>query len=211
MTTDAARGDEPNSAYFLEKEAVQTQFRAASYEIWLGLISLLAIRRDDADIANQMASATVKVLSDLARMRCRPDGRPLEASEVLKTLYFDANASGKSPLQVVEQVVVRSHTARPRTERTLAEITGLIEAFLRCFANDYERAELTWVDELYGMARVGGPAVSWTLDVLQSDSEDPNATVLLRIPVSALAAAFLKPGDKLILEPRLNGLWIGRA
>ena len=211
MTGDAPRGDEPNSAYLLERGEVQHQFQTASYEIWIGLISLLAIRRDDADIANQLASATVRALSDLARMRCRPDGRPLQASAVFEALYRDATATGKSPLQVVEQVVVRSDAGKPRSERSLAEITDLIEAFLRCFANDYERGELTWVDELYGMARVGGPAVSWTLDVLQSDSEDPNATVLLRIPVSALAAAFLKPGDKLILEPRLNGLWIGRA
>jgi hypothetical protein len=211
MTTDAPRGDEPNSAYFLEKEAVRTQFQAASYEIWLGLIRLLAMRQANADIATQTASSTVNVLSDLSRMRCRPDGRPLEASAVLEALYFDAIATGKSPLQVVEQVVVEGHAGEQRSDRSLTEITSLVEAFLQFFTNDYERGELTWVDELYGMYRVGGSDVSWVLDVPHSGSSDADGTILLRIPAAALTAAFLWPGDKLILDPRLNGLWIGRA
>jgi hypothetical protein len=211
MTQDASGEDAARRAYLREVEEVRREFRVASYEVWIGLASLLARRWDSPALARRIASGRVQVLSDLSRLRCLPDGRPLPASEVLDCLHEDVTRDGKTPAGVVERKVVRDLAGEPRSTRTPAEVTALIEAFLRCYAADYERGELTWVDELYALAVSGEPAATWTLEVPPTYSQGEDTTVTLRIPLAALEAAGLLVGDQLILEPRSGGLWIGRG
>jgi hypothetical protein len=113
--------------------------------------------------------------------------------------------------QTVERYLIRDLAGEARSERTSAEVATLIEAFLHCFAADCERGELIWVNELHAMVRETGPRESWTLDVPPASASGDAATVLLRIPTAALEAACLRPGDQVIVEPRLQGLWISRA
>jgi hypothetical protein len=157
------------------------------------------------------ASRRVQDLSDLAKLRCLPDGRPLQAAAVFEALHADITSHGKTPDTVVEKHLVRGLAGEPRSARTAAEITATIEAFLRCYAADYERGELTWVDELYAMAVPGDLVTTWRLAVPPTHAAGEDAAVTLRIPVAALKAAGLLTGDPLILEPRWDGLWIGRG
>jgi hypothetical protein len=210
MTGDGS--DWPTERVFVRpEEDVRREFSAASYEVWLGLISLLGRRWEAAADGHIVAGSTLRCLSDLARLRCRPDGRPLPAGTVFECLVEDVSRDGKTPLGVVESRIVRGFAGSALSGRTPAEITGLIEAFLRCYAADYERGELTWVDELYGMVRSGGPAASWTVELPKRLLEGDDATVVLHIPAAALEAACLRAGDQLLIEPRAGGLWLGRA
>ncbi|MCB4825419.1 hypothetical protein [Roseicella aerolata] len=210
MTHDGSGRDEHHAAYFLDKAEVRREFRGASCKIWIDLIHLLAQRWPDVALARRITSETVTVLSDLANLRCLPDGHPLAARVVLDRLYAEVTRDGETPGKMVEQIVVRSLAGKPRSGRSTAEITALIETFLQCYATDYERGELTWVDELYSMAVAGDAATSWTVEV-PDGAWSKEGTIVLRIPVAALEAAYLRKGDRLILEPRPNGLWLGRG
>jgi hypothetical protein len=211
MTYDASGGDESSRAYLRKEEKVRLEFQAASFEIWSGLARLLAQRWDNEVLARQIASDQVRVLTDLAKLRCLPDGRPLGAAIVLDDLHAATRVGGTTPAELVEQHIIRGLVGKARTARTPAEITALVEAFLHCYAADYERGELTWVDELYAMAVPGDPAATWRLEVPPTHATSGDATVMLRIPLAALEAAGLLTGDQLILEPRSGGLWIGRG
>jgi hypothetical protein len=211
MTRGDSGGDGAGHAYLREEEQVRGEFQAASYGIWLALASLLGRRWNDPVIARRIAADQVRSLSDLAKLRCLPDGRPLPASAVLDDLHEHVTDFGKTPETVVERHLVRNLVGEPRSARTATEITALIEAFLRCYAADYERGELTWVDELYSMVVPGDPVASWKLEVPPTHAAGEDATVMLRIPIATLEAAGLLTGDQLILEPRSGGLWIGRG
>lgn len=204
-------GTGDDRAYFRSEEQVRTEFKVASYGIWIALAGLVGTRWDDEVLVRMTASHLVRDLGDLAKLRCLPEGRPASAAHVLEDLHTDVLTDGKAPATVVERQLVRGRAGTARNQRTPAEVTDLIEAFLQCYAADYERGELTWVDELYALAAPGAPAASWRLEVPQTYQTDEDASVVLRIPVAALEAAGLMPGDPLILEPRANGLWIGRG
>jgi hypothetical protein len=211
MRYDTSDDDESRRAYLRKEQKVRLEFQAASYEIWSGLSHFLARRWSDEILARQVASDQVRVLSDLAKLCCLPDGRPLRASDVLDDLHTATREGETTPTELVEQHVIRGLVGKPRSARTPDEITALIEAFLQCYATDYERGELTWVDKLYAMAVSGDPAATWRLEVPPTHAAGEDETVMLRIPVAALKAAGLLTGDQLILEPRLDGLWIGRG
>ena len=117
--------------YLRDETAVRGEFEVASYEVWIGLASLLGLRWDGGLAGHQVASNLVRSLSDLAKLRCLPDARPLPASVVFECLLRDVSQDGKTPLSLVERYVVRNLAGEPRSDRTPVEITGLIEAFRR--------------------------------------------------------------------------------
>ncbi|MBL6081190.1 hypothetical protein JMJ56_24630 [Belnapia sp. T18] len=209
MTHDPLGGEATGRAHLLEEEQVRGEFNAAGHSIWIGLAGLLGRRWDSQALAHRAASRIVGELSDLAKLRCLPDARPIPASSVLDELYERVSRYGRTPRTVVESHLVRRLAGEPRNLRTTAEVTELIEALLRRYAADYERGELTWVDELYAMATPGNPVMTWRLEVPPAHAAGEDAMVTLRVPVAALEAAGLSTGDQLILEPRWDGLWIG--
>jgi hypothetical protein len=206
MTND----DGADDVFFLEEKKVRLEFEFTGTRIWIGLVMLLGLRRDSPSHGHVEASRLVRLLSDLAKLRCRPDGRPLPAATALECLLRHISWSGESLERIVASYLLRDLAGRPRSKRTPAEVATMAEAFLRCFTAGCERGELTWVDELYAMVKEDGPTANWTLEVPAGPLEQ-GATVVLRIPVAALEAADLQHGDRLILEPRPGGLWIGRA
>jgi hypothetical protein len=211
MTQDASDGGDAGRVFLLDEEEVRREFGTASYGVWINLAAILGRRWETPASGHLIAGDRVRRLSDLAKLRCLPDGRPLSASAVFECLLRDVSRDGNTPSSVVERYVVRDLAGKPRSDRTPAEITGLIEAFLRCFAADYERGELAWVDELYAMVRSGGPVAHWTLELPRVLPPGEDAVVTLTLPFAALEAAGLQAGDRLVIEPRSQGLWIGRA
>ena len=209
MTQDAVGGEAAGGPYLQEEDEVRREFQVASFSIWIGLTGLLGRHRDSQVLAHRAASRMVGDLIDLAKLRCLPDARPISASAVLTALYERVSQRGRTPETVVESHLVRGLAGEPRSSRTPAEVTGLIEAFLRRYAADYERGEMTWVDDLYAMAAPGSPAMTWRIDVPPTPTIAEDAAITLRIPVAALHAAGLQTGGHLILEPRADGLWIG--
>ncbi|WP_158292356.1 AbrB/MazE/SpoVT family DNA-binding domain-containing protein [Paracraurococcus ruber] len=210
MSNDGS-GEGGARAYLRTEVEVRREFEAASYAIWIGLARLLGRRVDQISLAHAHVSSKVRELSDLARLRCLPDGLPLPAAAVLDALNRDVMQNGKTPERVVERIVVRELVGEPRTSRTPKEITALIHAFLRCYAADYERGEVTWIDELYTMVVPDAPRMSWVLDIPFVGRKEGDETVTVQIPAAALKAAGLHTGDRLILEPRSDGLWLGKA
>jgi GNAT superfamily N-acetyltransferase len=197
--------------FLRDEETVRLDFQAASHAVWLEFAALLGLQWESANLGHLAAGRLVQRLGDLAKLRCLPDGRPLPASAAFECLLSEPSRYGKSPLSVVERCVVRDLAGQRRSERSPAEIVALIEAFLRCFAADYERGELAWVDELYAMVRSGGPDAHWTIDLPRLLPAGEDAVVTLNIPRAALEAAGLQAGDRLVVEPRSRGLWIGHA
>jgi hypothetical protein len=61
------------------------------------------------------------------------------------------------------------------------------------------------------MVRSGGPGAHWTLELPRVLPSGEDAVATLSIPRAALEAAGLQAGDRLIIEARSQGLWIGRA
>jgi hypothetical protein len=203
--------DDADRAFLRDEEAVRLELQAASQAVWLDLATLLGQQWESARLGHLAAGRLVQRLGDLAKLRCLPDGRPLPASAAFECLVADLSRHGKSPLSVVERCVMRGLAGERRTDRSPAEITGLIEAFLRCFAALIVGGEAVWVDELYAMVRSGGPDAHWTLDLPRLLPAGEDAVVTLSIPRAALDAAGLQAGDRLIVEPRSQGLWIGQA
>ncbi len=199
----------PDRVFLRDEGDVRRKFRVAASPLWINLVRLLGERWETPELGHRWAGMVLRSLSDLARLRCRPDGRPLPAGAVFRALTADITGLGETPLQVVEDCIARGLNGAALTDRTPAEVTGLIEAFLRCYAADYERGELTWVDELYATVRSGGPEASWTLEL--PDAMPGDGTVVLRIPAAALEAGGIWAGDRLLVEPRGGGLWLARA
>ena len=211
MRQDASGGDGSGRAYLREEQQVRTEFRAASNRIWISLVELLGTRWDDQDVAHRVASRMVRDLSDLAKLRCLPDGRPVPSAFVLDDLYTSVFSYGRTCETFVERYLVRHLAGEPRSPRTSTEVTALIEAFLRRYAANYEHGELTWVDELHAMVMPDIEAATWTLEIPLMPAAGGDAAIMLRIPVAALEVAGLLTGDQLILEPRSGGLWIERG
>jgi hypothetical protein len=197
--------------FLRDEEAVRLAFRATSHAVWLELAALLGLQWESTTLSHLAAGRLVHRLGNLAKLRCLPDGRPLTASATFECLLADVSRDGENSLSVVERWVARDLAGQRRTGRSPAEIVALTEAFLRCFAADCERGELAWVDELYAMVRSGGPEVHWKLDLPRLLPAGDDAVVTLSIPRAALEAAGLRAGDRMVVEPRSAGLWIGRA
>src|SRR4051794_30018167 len=100
MTSNAFGDDESSRAHLRKEEKVRLEFQAASFEIWSGLSRLLARRWDDEVLARQIASDKVRVLSDLAKLRCLPDGQPLSASTVLDDLHTATREGETTPTEL---------------------------------------------------------------------------------------------------------------
>src|SRR5689334_22706891 len=102
MTNDGLGRDEDHGAYLLDEAEVRREFRIGSSKVWIELIHLLAQRWEDAVVARHSVSRTVRTLSDLAKLRCRPDGYPLAAAAVLASLRYDVTRDGETPRKEVE-------------------------------------------------------------------------------------------------------------
>lgn len=201
--------DRDDRVHWRDEEELRIEFRAAGHVLWLGLVQLLALRWESKYLAHQVASGPTRLLSNLAKLRCRPDGRSPRAGEVFEDLCREVTRGGLTLEGTVQRMLARPLAGQPRSGRGAAEIAQLIEAFLRCYAADCERGELTWVDEIRAWAAPGEVAVSWIVEVPRGAVGA--AELVVRISLDALEAAGLQAGDRLVIEPRPGGLWLGRA
>lgn len=120
---------------------MRLEFRAASAAVWIELVHLLGLRWKGATLGHLAAGRLVQRLRHLARLRCRSQERPLPAGAVAACLLDHVSTGGRVPVDFVERSLMRALAGETLSGCTAAEITGLIEAFLRCYAGDYERGK----------------------------------------------------------------------